>query len=211
MMKDIIVQTTPNPSTLQFIFPKKMTDKALEFKNQNETNSPLLKTLLGFPWVKQVFVSQNFISLTKENWVEWESLKPSLLDLISEYKDQPLFPSTQPSVHQNSHSPSTGQEQNQNNFSPNPTQPSNQSKSHPPSNQQNPAQKIKQLIDTEIQPIVQMDGGAIQFSHYEDGNVYVRLQGACVGCPSAEWTLKQGVQKRIQQDFPEVKEVIAID
>ena len=175
-MKDIVIQPTPNPDALQFIFPKIISDKPLEFKNQNETNSPLLKTLLGFPWVKQVFISQNFISLTKENWVEWDSLKPALLDLISEYKDQPII-------------------QNE------PTQPS--------SNLNELSQKIKHIIDTEIQPAVQMDGGFIQFSHYENGKVYVRLQGACSGCPSAEWTLKQGIETRIQKDFPEVKEVIS--
>ena len=179
-MKNITIKSTPNPETLQIIFPQIISKEPLEFKLPNEPHSPLLKTLLGFPWVKHILVSQNFISLTKEDWVEWESLKPALLDLISEYQNQPLT-----------------EKKSDIDLTDKDLDPQ--------------AEKIKHIIDTEIQPAVQLDGGFIQFSHYKNGIVYVKLKGACVGCPSAEWTLKQGIEARIQKDFPEVKEVISID
>ena len=178
---NIQIQDTPNPDSIQFVFPKKLTNQAYEFKNQKEAHcSPLAQTLLGFPWMKQVFISNNFIALTKEDWVEWDTLKPPLLDMMNEHfqQNKPIV------IDQNQTSSNTEDSEI--------------------------VQKIKNIIDTEIQPAVQMDGGFIQFSNYKQGKVYLRLQGACSGCPSAEWTLKQGIETRIKQEIPQVTEVVSI-
>ena len=181
LKNNIQIQKTPNPDSIQFIFPKKLTNQNYEFKNPQEAScSPLAQTLLGFPWMKQVFISNNFITLTKEDWVEWETLKPPLLEMINEHFQENksiVIESAQTLIN------TTDSEI---------------------------VKKIKSIIDTEIQPAVQMDGGFIQFSDYKQGKVYLRLQGACSGCPSAEWTLKQGIETRIKQEVPQVTEVISI-
>jgi len=70
--------------------------------------------------------------------------------------------------------------------------------------------KIKDILDREIKPAVQRDGGFIQFDHYKDWKVYLKLKGACSGCPSAEWTLKQGIEDRFKREIPEILQVISI-
>ena len=70
--------------------------------------------------------------------------------------------------------------------------------------------KIKDYMKDNIQPILQMDGGDVEFISYEDGILKIRLQGACAHCPSAQMTLKFGIENRIKSEIPEVKEVIAV-
>ena len=70
--------------------------------------------------------------------------------------------------------------------------------------------QIKEILDKEIQPAVAMDGGFIEFVSYEDNVVYLSLQGACSGCPSSSYTLKEGIQARLQQLIPEIKEVVPV-
>ena len=70
--------------------------------------------------------------------------------------------------------------------------------------------KIKEILEKDIQPAVAMDGGYIEFVDYQDGLVYLKMQGACSGCPSAAFTLKQGIEARLKQSLPEIKEIIAI-
>ena len=83
-------------------------------------------------------------------------------------------------------------------------------KKNPPKKPDEAVKKIKSILEKEIQPAVQRDGGFIQFDHYKDGKVYVKLQGACSGCPSAEWTLKQGIEERLKRELPQILEVISI-
>ena len=71
-------------------------------------------------------------------------------------------------------------------------------------------QQIKHILETDIQPAVAMDGGFISFEHYKDGQVFLKMQGACSGCPSASMTLKQGIETHLKKRLPLVKEVIAI-
>lgn len=72
------------------------------------------------------------------------------------------------------------------------------------------AQLIKEIIEAEIQPAVAMDGGYIDFVSYENKKVYLNLQGACSGCPSASYTLKEGIETRLKQSIPEIEEVISV-
>ena len=69
---------------------------------------------------------------------------------------------------------------------------------------------IKEIINKEIQPAVAMDGGHIEFVSYENKKVYLDLQGACSGCPSSSYTLKEGIEMRLKQSLPEIEEVIPI-
>ena len=70
--------------------------------------------------------------------------------------------------------------------------------------------KIDAVLDT-VRPNIQMDGGDVQFVKFQDGAVYVRFEGACVGCPAAEMTLQMGIEQALKQEIPEVNEVIAVD
>lgn len=183
----ISIQETPNPQVLKFVFNDKLTENIFEFESAGSARSisPLSAQLLGFPWVKKIFIGENFISITKEDWVGWESLKKPLLELIqTTNKTDILSP----------HSKKTNSV-----CSKNTDQPADEI-----------VEKIKHILDTEIQPAVQRDGGFIQFDHYKDGKVYVKLQGACSGCPSAEWTLKQGIEDRFKREIPQILEVISI-
>jgi len=71
-------------------------------------------------------------------------------------------------------------------------------------------EQIKAIIETEIKPALAMDGGSVEFVKYAEGSVYVKLQGACQGCPGAAMTLKYGIENRLKQDIAEVKEVVAV-
>ncbi|MDE0151269.1 MAG: NifU family protein [Bdellovibrionales bacterium] len=185
-MVNITVQKTPNPQVLKFIFSDKLTESIAEFDSVDSARniSSLSAQLLGFPWVKKVFIGENFISITKEDWVEWEPVKDPLLHLLKQTSKRDILNIQK-------------------------TSPINKS-----NNSQTDAEVVRQIqdiLDREIQPAVQMDGGFIQFDHYKDGKVYLKMQGACSGCPSAEWTLKQGIEDRLKRDLPQILEVISIN
>ena len=178
------VEKTPNRHSLKFVTPHILSKKAMEFQNSKQADpSPLAKTILGFPWAKQVFIFHNFITITKEKWVEWDTLTEPLMTLIQEYMDnQNVIVSFEKDTPSNAPSKTMSQT----------------------------AKHIQKIIEKEIQPMVAMDGGFIEFSHYEKGHVYLRMKGACSGCPSAEWTLKEGIAKRLKQEISEIKKIISI-
>ncbi|MBT3261093.1 NifU family protein [bacterium] len=70
--------------------------------------------------------------------------------------------------------------------------------------------KIKKILDEQIRPVIQMDGGDVEFKEYKDGIVYVSLKGACQGCPGATMTIKMGIETRLKQEIPEIKQVVQI-
>ena len=182
-MKDIqiTVETTPNPQALKFLVNQTLTDEPYEANDiqQAQKHSPLAYKILSLPWVINVFIGKDFITITKEDWVEWEPVKTPLTHMIKQSLEieSPVL----------------------------------KRKKVSPEKQGDIVEKIKLIIDKDIQPAVQRDGGFIQFSDFKDGKLYVELKGACSGCPSAEITLKQGIEHLIQQEIPEVQEVISIN
>lgn len=178
-------QPTPNPQSLKFVVNKNICDELLEFTDLKKAGrSPLVAKILNFPWVRSVLLGHTFVTITAEEWAEWDGLCNPIGHLIKEHIEQGeeiLLPE------------------------PKKTTPSLSSEQSSPE-----AEKIKQIIRDEIQPAVAMDGGFIQFVSYEDKKVYVSLQGACSGCPSASITLKAGIEGRLKQVIPEIEEVIAL-
>ena len=71
-------------------------------------------------------------------------------------------------------------------------------------------QKIETILDS-IRPNIQMDGGDIQLIKFEDGIVYIKFLGACIGCPMSVYTLKMGVEEALKAELPEVLEVLPIE
>lgn len=191
----IQTEITPNPQALKFEFNHKISDYSLTFDDKlNASNSPLAQKILGFPWVKQIFIGTNFITITKENWVEWDSLKQPLIELILEHIKSKI-PIILPS----------------NNSLKNSDKNSDSHLNLETSSKENSViKKIKNIIDTKIQPAVQMDGGLIEFSNYKEGIVYIKMQGACSGCPSAISTLKEGIESLLKENIPEIREVISL-
>lgn len=185
MKFQVSYEHTPNPQSLKFVVNASICDEILEVNNKKEAGrSPLASKILGFPWAKSVFIGINFVTVTKEDWVEWDILSDPLSQMIQEHL-----------------------EKGEKVILPKQTQKAS-------SNQQQEAsptvQKIKEILERDIQPAVAMDGGYIEFVSYQDNKVYLSLQGACAGCPSSTYTLKAGIEQRLKQDIPEIEEVISI-
>ncbi len=182
---NVIYEATPNPQAMRFIITSQpIADRTQDFKaGGNHSLSPLAQKLFGFPWCAGVLIAPQTVTITKEEWVDWETLAEPLSQIISEHiesGEKSLLPP------------------------PNPTAKSKE-QSHDPV-----SQRISDIIENEIRPAVGMDGGDIIFENFKDGVVYLHMVGACAGCPSSTFTLKQGIETRIKELVPEVKEVVAL-
>ena len=184
MEYEIHCEKTPNPQSLKFVLNQTISEESVEITSLEEAGrSPLAKKILGFPWAKSVFIGSNFISVNKEEWVDWEMLEGPLSSLIKEHleaKEGVLLPKAR----ETNEASATDQPED--------------------------VQKIKSILEQEIQPAVAMDGGYISFVSYKDKKVYLKLQGACAGCPSSAYTLKEGIETRLKQSIPDIEEVISI-
>lgn len=180
---DIHFEPTPNPKSMKFISSQPISKETLNIEDPLKAGrSPLAQKLFGFPWTQSVFIGKNFITVTKQDWVDWDTIAPPLCDLIKEHIE-------------------TGQEV----LNPEASTPESDSADDSPD-----VIQIKQIIDSEIRPAVAMDGGDIVFHKYEDNIVYLFMQGACSGCPSSTMTLKMGIEQRLKEVVPEIKEVVSM-
>ncbi len=181
----IQTEETPNPATLKFL-PGRilMSAGTADFKSREEAaKSPLALKLFEIDGVKGVFFGADFITVSKEDLLEWAVLKPLILGAIMEHfiTHQPLFYGERVPI-------------------------SSQDADDDPL-----VVQIQEILDTRIRPAVAMDGGDIIFDRFEEGIVYVRMQGACDGCPSSSATLKAGIENMLRHYVPEVLEVRAIE
>ena len=179
----IQVEQTPNPNSLKFLSQKilsKVGTEEFRKSNLNNIKIPFIKELLNFSGVELVLISDNFLTVKKEQNASWDSLKPMIISQLNDYFEK-------------SEDPILTDNKIEKKFDDNET-----------------ISKIKDVLDTKIRPAVARDGGDIKFKSFENGIVKVELQGACSGCPSSIMTLKQGVQNLLCHYLPEVKEVIAI-
>ncbi len=175
-------EQTPNPATMKFIFSEKISDQTCDFPNVESTEkSPLAAKIFGFPWVSAVFLGENFVTITKQDWVDWKVLAQPLSGLLSEHmaSGQPVLLDLQVA--------------------------NDESENDSPL-----VKKIKRVLHNEIKPVVAMDGGDIAFVSFKDNILSIKMMGACSGCPSSQATLKDGIEVRMKQVFPEIHEVVAI-
>ena len=172
---------TPNPNSIKFL-PGKTVSKSGSFEvtKKDETNNELIKNLFSVSGVESIFLGKDFISVNKQDEVEWEEIKHIIISLINDFY-------------------STGKEyvveKNLNESS---------------ENLEEVEMRIIKILEQKIRPAVARDGGDIKFKEFKDGIVKVQLQGSCSGCPSSTMTLKQGVQNLLCHYIPEVKQVEAI-
>jgi Fe-S cluster biogenesis protein NfuA len=183
----ISIEATPNPATMNFKFSEKLLEQSFEFKNSMEAeNSPLAAKLFGFPWMSSVMLGPDFVSVTKQNWVDWEVLAQPLCGLILDHINQglPLLEELK-------------------SFNTENTDDENDS---------DIVKKIKRVIENEIRPIVAFDGGDVAFVNFEEstGVLYLKFKGACAGCPSKSMTLKNGIEVRMMELLPQIKEVLDV-
>tara|TARA_B100001250_G_scaffold391644_1_gene392739 strand:+ start:346 stop:888 length:543 start_codon:yes stop_codon:yes gene_type:complete len=175
-------QKTPNPNSLKFI-PGKMVSEGgpYEIINKDETNNYLIRNLLSINGVTGIFLGDDFLSVNKENEVDWENIKHVVISHINEYYSE------------GNESVISKKNNNQN-----------------VENHNEIEKKIIKILENKVRPAVARDGGDIKFKEFKDGKVTVELQGSCSGCPSSTMTLKQGVQNLLCHYVPEVKEVLAV-
>lgn len=192
---EVYAEVTPNPSVMKFGSSKSLTTTDVECKNIDEANetSPLAQALFHFPFVKEVFISENYVSITKFDMVEWEEIYPELRTFIRTYlqdnktiiKEIPKEKTT-----------------------------TNNSNDVVTENLDETSTEIIRILDEYIKPAVASDGGNIAFKSYNKDSkiVSVILQGACSGCPSSTITLKNGIETMLKDMLPnQINEVIAIN
>ena len=185
----IQTEKTPNPQTLKFLPGKVVMDEGTAFyQDVNETHdSPFAKRLFAIDGVNGVFFGSDFITITKNDSYDWQVMKPSVLGGIIDH-----FDSNDKTVEKsNNGATGSGLEKNE--------------------NDSDIVKQIKELLDTRVRPAVAMDGGDIIFNNFEDGIVYLKMQGACSGCPSSTATLKMGIENMLKHYIPEVQEVRPVD
>tara|TARA_B100001027_G_C16133855_1_gene270509 strand:- start:90 stop:632 length:543 start_codon:yes stop_codon:yes gene_type:complete len=179
----IQVEQTPNPNSLKFLSQKILSNVGTEeFKKSNLKNIkiPFVKELLNFSGVELVLISDNFLTVKKEENASWDSLKPIIISQLNDYFEKSKDPIL------------------------------TDKKAEKKSDDNETILKIKDVLDTKIRPAVAKDGGDIKFKSFNNGVVQVELQGACSGCPSSIMTLKQGVQNLLKHYVKEVNSVEAI-
>ena len=182
----IQTEQTPNPASLKFLpgCPV-MTAGTANFTSERAAHaSPLAERLFSLPEVTGVFLGTEFVTVTKDEEGDWYRLKPAVLAIIMEHftAGRPVLLG-EPVV-----SATVGTDEEEDEV----------------------VAQIKELLETRVRPAVAQDGGDITFHDFEDGVVYLHMQGSCSGCPSSTATLKAGIENMLRHYIPEVVEVRAI-
>lgn len=181
----IYMEANPNPNSLKFVVNFMLTDEGVSFDYPDQAStetSPLASELFNFAAVDRVFITSNFVTVTKKENIDWAEIQDIIRNhiknhleagksavVITSFEKDPLFNE----------------------------------------NDSETVKKIKGILDEYIRPAVEQDGGAIVFHSFNEGIVKVLLQGSCSGCPSSTITLKAGIQNLLTRMLPEVKEVQA--
>ncbi len=174
-------ESTPNPAALKFVVSKMLTRNAIEFKNIDQTAaSPLAKELFKFPYVKEIFIDENYISVTKYEINEWQEITLELRSFIKQYIEN------------------GGTVLDENYVATVTAEETIKAKEF--DNLDVTSQQIINILEEYVKPAVQADGGNIAFDSYNENykTVKVILQGACSGCPSSTFTLKSGIENMLK-------------
>lgn len=205
---EVFYEATPNPQSMKFNITKEISKESIHFTNPLAAGrSPLAQKLFGFPWTQAVFIGTNFVTITKQEWVDWKVLADPLVNLIVEHLERGesvlLSAVTPPDSTIDTHGHEKKDKKNKSQ-----SQTTISSHEHSPGDSPT-VKKIKDILNNEVRPAVAQDGGDIVFIRYENNRLYLSLQGACSGCPSSTITLKNGVEVRMKSAIPELIEVIS--
>lgn len=182
----IQTEQTPNPATLKFLPGREvMGSGTADFTDSEEAaRSPLAERLFLIEGVTGIFLGSDFVTVTKAEDKEWYILKPAILGVIMEH-----YTAGRPVILAGGDGP--GED----------------GPGEDDAEDSEVVKQIKELIDTRVRPAVAQDGGDIVFRGFEEGIVYLRMMGACQGCPSSTMTLKMGIENMLRHYIPEVREV----
>ncbi len=190
---EVYAEVTPNPAVMKFGTNRALTQTDVEFKNIEEASksSPLAQELYNFPFVKEIFISENYVSITKYDMIDWNEVYQEVRTFIREYLQA-----------------------GKTIIAELPKQQTKENVEIPKEKLTDIEAKIVSILDEYIKPAVASDGGNIAFQSYskESKVVNVILQGACSGCPSSTVTLKNGIETMLKEMLPnEINEVVAIN
>ncbi|OUV72714.1 MAG: hypothetical protein CBC83_05920 [Flavobacteriales bacterium TMED123] len=191
MNYSIYAESTPNPAVMKFVANKILLNENLEILSAEEAKHiPLAAAIFNFPFVKGLFLSGNFIAITKNESVKWEDIAMQIRSFISDFLNEKGIDIDEKEIVKKVKNESIIEEQT---FSDLET-------------------KVADVLEEYIQPAVESDGGFISLRAVENGIVSVVLKGACSGCPSSSLTLKQGIESLLKQKFPDqIKEVVSYE
>lgn len=181
----VSLEFTPNPNTLKYSVNRELLERgAANFtrKEEAEARSPLAAKLFGIAGIAGVMIGKNFVTVTKTDDGDWDLVHKSCSTTIESHLAKGETILLESATGSEAHKGGTTDIEN----------------------------KIRQILDNEIRPAVAMDGGDITFEKFENGVVYLYLQGSCAGCPSSTMTLKVGIETRLREAIPEVQEVVSV-
>jgi Fe-S cluster biogenesis protein NfuA len=196
----IYIEATPNPASMKFVANKQLLSEkgaSAEYKQMSETQTaPIAKQLFQFPFVKTIFISSNYITITKQDNANWDDMSLELRIFLTEYLNAgnlivTALPKQEIAI--------------DNTF----TETKTISTQHV-APQNDVEVKIVEILDQYIRPAVENDGGLITFKELNEGIVTVQMRGSCSGCPSSTLTLKAGIEALLKRLLPnDVKEVVS--
>jgi len=176
---------------MKFVANKPLVTQSVEFKNIDEAQkAPLAQQLFHFPFVKEVFIDANYVSITKYEVAEWDTIVMEVREFIRNYIEKGNLVLTEL-----------------------PPQPNAAEETSAPNLSETESQ-IVSILEEYIKPAVASDGGNIQFDSYNEveKSVQVILQGACSGCPSSTFTLKNGIENMLKEMMPgKIERVVALN
>jgi len=177
-------ERTPNPNSVKWVLSQTLAEggAGAHFPEPVAAEvSPLAARLFAVEGVEGVFVAGNFVTVTKDEAVDWGDIAQDVVDAIKGFvsAEEPTFGDAY-------EPPDAGGEEG------------------------GVADRVRTILESEVRPAVAQDGGDIIFAGYRDGVVEVYLQGSCAGCPSSTLTLKMGIEQRLREEIPEIREVVAL-
>jgi Fe-S cluster biogenesis protein NfuA len=190
----VYAESTPNPGVMKYVANKPLADGVFEFKTiEDAVEAPLAKALFSFPFVKEIFISANYVSVTKYNVVEWLEVSNDLRSFIRTFIEDGKDIFNDAFLQRKKEITATT-----------PDEKSDISEEQSKTSYTSIEQEIIDILDEYIKPAVASDGGHIAFDSYQEETktVHVILQGACSGCPSATVTLKNGIETMLQEMMP---------
>lgn len=184
----IQTEVTPNPATIKFLPGQTILEKGtMDFQTlEAASEAPLAQRLFTLQGVRGVFFGHDFVSVTKDDDTDWIMLKSMVMAMLMEH-----LSTGQPIVSESA------------------KQAAGAGDAHEDDDEI--VAQIKELLETRVRPAVAMDGGDIVFENFTDGIVFLRMQGACAGCPSSTATLKSGIENMLKHFIPEVEEVRPVE
>ncbi|TDU43808.1 Fe-S cluster biogenesis protein NfuA [Gelidibacter sediminis] len=178
----VYAESTPNPTALKFVINRRLTPTSYEFVSvENAKYSPLATELFRLPFVKSVFIDENFIAITKHDSADWNEITTELRDFLKNYIEsgKEIIAANAPKVQKQSEEDSSVTFDNYDDIS----------------------KEIITILEEYVKPAVANDGGNIEFRSYDPETKVVKviLQGACSGCPSSTFTLKNGIETMLKE------------